>query len=195
MYGADVERLVSSINEVAVSARNAIFSLSGEAAYMLITKVDGEHSTHTPGAHGHGDGGHSHSAGEHYHEEREKGASHPGAGSSAFSAEVSKVRTIEGKLYTGKGQLNNSAGSPYSEIYELERRIGQCSIDQIEYLGPKHSLLARLHNVANAAVDAKHAVIQYQDGLQRGYDSCFNGGKQSVTWDDFNSGSTTGNVT
>ena len=187
MYGADIERLLSTINIVITTGRNAANSMASAGSYMITTKNDGGHD-HAHGEHTHG------SNGPHSHTESVVGSSGGSPNAGPFLSEVKNIRGIEGKLYKPRNQVANSLGSPYAEIYELESRLAQCGAGDLSYIGPKHALAEKILIAINAAVDAKYAVITYHNQLQDGYDAVYNGGKKSITQDDFEDGITTGEV-
>lgn len=113
--------------------------------------------------------------------------------------DISNIQRIEGKLYVKANKVHNSYGSPFTEIYDLKKKIDLCKnySDQhshLQWLGEKHVLLNFLQMVLTTSVDAKFAVIMYHDYLQRGYDANVNGKKSSITWDDFNDGKSDGNI-
>ena len=113
--------------------------------------------------------------------------------------DISNIQKIEGKLYVKATNLHNSYGSPYTEIYNLKKKIDLCENyanqhPRLQWLGEKHALINFMQMVLTISIDAKFAVITYQDYLQRGYDSNINGKKSSITWDDFNDGKSNGNI-
>lgn len=204
IYGKDVERLLSAINTVITSGRSAANTMANAGMYQIQTRIDITDdqllSTVTSsGAHGHGSGDHGHPPGsvilgKHRHWEYEIPADTASPNSDAFLKEVGNIRAIEGKLYKPKGQVLNGLGSPYSEIYELESRLGECEASPLDYIGPKHTLSEKILTAVTAAIDAKYAVITYHNALQDGYDGVHNKGKKSVPQEDFERGTTTGEI-
>jgi len=187
MYGKDIENLLQAIEEVKKSTLTAIDSLAHETAHQLLTPRLGEHQ-HFGGTHSStGSGEHQHDSGLHHHTELEIYTHPPVIESGKLTTEIDKLRKIQSKLYVQADKLNNSIGSPYTEIYTLGQLISraQSLTANLSYVGGKAATLANLNAVVTATVDAKYAVILYQDGLQRGYDSIYNDGKPSITWDDF----------
>jgi hypothetical protein len=119
---------------------------------------------------------------------------------SAVKGETGKMSSIKGAMKTPDGNKHhNSIGSPFQEMEELDEAFNDVkeyagAHAQLQWIGEKHALLALMNSLASAVVNAKYAVIHYQDYLQRGYDEVHNGGKQSVQFDDFIHGKTVGNV-
>lgn len=197
MFGADIERVLGVIDRVYVASQNASKSLAGVMDRQLFTMIDGRTVTDTPGSHGHPDGSHSHEVKQHRHYEDSVPRSKPEIPSGELREELKKLSVIQGKLYTATTSLNNSVGSPYTELTRLMVLIEDYldAPGSMVYLGQHAAAAALAQRVTSGAIDAKYAVIHYHDGLQRGYDTCLNGGRQSITWDDFRRGETTGNVT
>lgn len=196
MYGADIERLLSAIDEVRATSQEAVCKLVSAMDRQLFTMIDGLTETTTPGSHGHPDGSHGHEVKIHRHYEDTVSVAKPAIASGRFTTEMVNLKRIEKALYTSTTSLNSGLGSPYTELDTLLESVSVYSKQptDMSFIG-QHTAAAVLANaVVIAAIDAKHAVIHYQDGLQRGYDACLNGGSQSVVWDDFNRGTTTGNV-
>jgi hypothetical protein len=115
------------------------------------------------------------------------------------SYEGSKVHAIQEDLYVDRSGMHNPQGSPWWELEDLNTKYNQAkeyaeAHPQLQWIGEKHALLNLLQNMVSAILNAKFAVIQYQDYLQRGYDQVHNGDKPSVTWDDFKNGRTDGNL-
>lgn len=113
--------------------------------------------------------------------------------------EIDRIRVIDRKLYTSKENVHNSIGSPYTELYDLNDKLKNLQRwcgdhTELQWIGEKHALLNMMQLVVQATINAKYAVIIYHDYLQRGYDYCHNDNKQSVSWDDFENGRSTGNV-
>lgn len=104
--------------------------------------------------------------------------------------ELVNVRLIESKLYVTKDQMHDSIGSPYEELYKIEEtyldmeKYGN-SHSNLSYIGEKMTMLFYLETLISRLTDAKNSLIILFDNIQRGYDSLVNGGKPSITWDQF----------
>lgn len=116
-----------------------------------------------------------------------------------LQGDISSIQKIEGKLYVKANKVHNNYGSPFTEIYDLKKKIDTCKNyseqhPRLQWLGEKHALLNFIQMILTTSVDAKFAVIMYHDYLQRGYDANINGKKSSIAWDDFNDGKSDGNI-
>lgn len=104
--------------------------------------------------------------------------------------ELPNVKTIDNKLYVNKFQMHNSVGSPYTELYAIDSTFIHMeqyanSHSQLNYIGEKMTMFFYLQTMITRLTDAKVMIIIYFDNIQRGYDSLVNGGKPSITWDEF----------
>ena len=75
-------------------------------------------------------------------------------------------------------------------MYNLKEKIGEIEAyaddyPNLQWLGEKHTLLGLMQVVLSYCIDAKWALIHFQDYIQRGYDYQFNDGIPSVRWSDF----------
>lgn len=118
--------------------------------------------------------------------------------SEALENESSHMKQIEGDMYTKKETFNNSYGSPWKEVYILLEKIEDLRLyasehPALQWIGEKFALLNLMQVVLSYTVDAKWAITQYQDYMQRGYDHKFNNKESSITWDHFEKGATIGN--
>lgn len=113
--------------------------------------------------------------------------------------DVEYVHLIENNLYISRFELHNNYGSPYTEIYELDKRLDYCMsyVEQhprLQWIGEKYALTNLLQLIISGALDVKYAFITYFDFIQRGYDQLINNGIPSITWEDFIDIQTTGNI-
>lgn len=107
-----------------------------------------------------------------------------------LSPENRKLEKIERDNYEQVESFNNEIGSPWTEMYELEEKIIEMEeyandYPNLQWLGEKHTLLGLMQVVLSYCIDAKWALIHYQDYVQRGYDYQFNEGIPSIRWSDF----------
>lgn len=107
-----------------------------------------------------------------------------------LTPENKKMEKIEVDNYEQVMSFNTEAGSPWDEMYDLEEKIEEMEAyaddyPNLQWLGEKHTLLALMHVVLTYCIDAKWALIHFQDYIQRGYDYQFNDGIPSVRWSDF----------
>jgi plasmid maintenance system antidote protein VapI len=96
-----------------------------------------------------------------------------------LQVEVNKINKIVEKAHTAITRINNSYGSPYTEIYNLQNKLNACmnfaySHPTIEYSYEKNELVNLMRSISLLAIDTKYAIITYQDYLQKGYDSIIN---------------------
>lgn len=188
MMGADVERMVSGVDAVKAAAQAAITSFSGVTAYQLISRE--QHA---------GLG-----TGPCRPEEIEVAGGDPmsavSSAMSAMSGDCGKMDSLGGSLYTSTGSFNNSLGSPWTELSNLQKAVADASAysgahSPFNYVGEKAGMLAMLNMVMTAAVDAKWAIITYHDYVQRGFDESYNGKQPSVTFRETIDNTTNGNIT
>lgn len=88
---------------------------------------------------------------------------------------ISKIHLIDDNIYVKNVQMHNSIGSPYTELYRLQKCINDvlafsfsCTI-MGEYVYAIAKAVTLLNRTLQMAVDAKWAVIEYADYLERGY--------------------------
>lgn len=176
MMGQDVERMVAEVDAVRAAAQAAIISFSEETAYRLTCDP-----LETPVP-----------------------ASNPMSGVSsamgAMSGDCGKMDTLNGDLYTGTTTFNNSLGSPWGEITNLQNVVAAANAyagahSPFNWVGEKAGMLAHLNMVMTAAVDAKWAIAVYHDYVQRGFDDKYNAKKPSVTFRETVDLVTNGNIT
>lgn len=120
-------------------------------------------------------------------------------GTSFGATDGPKMKEIDSDNYQSVGSFNNSYGSPWTEIYDLQDKIAQmeayaAEFPTLQWVGEKHSLLALIQLVYTCSVDAKWALLMYHNWIQQAYDHCYNGDDPSVTWEHFKHGKTAGNV-
>lgn len=175
MMGADCERIFSGIESVRSAAQSAVISFSASTAYQITSRA--QHA---------GMG-----SGECTPTEREVPVGNPmtgvSAAMSAMSGDVGNMAALGSSLYTTTGSFNNSVGSPWTEIANLQSAVSSAeayagSHAPFNYVGEKAGMLAMLNMVLSAAVDAKWALATYHDYVQRGYDNVYNGNNPSITF-------------
>jgi hypothetical protein len=96
-----------------------------------------------------------------------------------LQGDIINVKKIEAKSYIKVTGVHNGYGSPYTEIYDLKKKIDICNKyakqhPRLQWLGEKHTLLNLIQMVMTTSIDAKFALIVYQDYLQKGYNSIIN---------------------
>lgn len=183
MMGKDCERIVGSINTLKDQLASAVLSLSGSCSYKIVIKSsEYSHPTYEGSITdpGHQDG-----------EEKEEvldGSSLLSSISSSiesFEEDSGKLRGLEEGLYTDTKSLNNSYGSPWTEIHKLEEAIAQVKefgSRDLEFIGDKAALIGLLSMTMAYAVDAKWALITYHDYIQRGFDNKYNDNEPSIVF-------------
>lgn len=112
--------------------------------------------------------------------------------------DAGKMQQIADNMYTDTETFNNSYGSPWKEIDMLKQKIDDLETyanehSTLQWIGEKFALINLMQLIVSYAIDAKWAITNYQDYMQRGYDSQFNGNTQSIAWEDKEKGATTGN--
>lgn len=85
------------------------------------------------------------------------------------------IRSIAVKSFKSIYAVNNSYGSPYTELYSLTSALTRCVNIVNRYTSVSHySEISEIINVLNEsriyASDAKYAVITYNEHIQQGYD-------------------------
>ena len=104
---------------------------------------------------------------------------------SALSLDVDKINTLANDSYFDIKSFNNSCGSPWTEINRLKNvmdKLHDVAKNLIKYQSQKSGLLGLLNLVMSCAIDAKWALITYNDYIQRGYDNKFNDKRPSITF-------------
>jgi hypothetical protein len=93
-----------------------------------------------------------------------------------FDALVQKIQMIDKNVYVKKTDMHNSIGSPYTEIYRLQEALNNVvSYTKTTTLIGEHVNATieagrLLNRTIQLIVDAKWAVIQYADYLERGFE-------------------------
>lgn len=119
----------------------------------------------------------------------------------SMSGECSNMNKLGSELYTGTGSFNNSYGSPWTELSNLQRAVDDVkkftdSHDPyMTLLGEKLSLMGLIQRVHGSCIDARWAFMYFHDYVQRGYDYKFNGKQPSITFASNSNGDrSTGNI-
>ena len=86
-----------------------------------------------------------------------------------------EIKLIESKSFKDIHQINNSYGSPYTEIYNLNDAINTCASVCRQYPSVStrrdlEKVIFEMHEVRHFSKDAKHAAIIYNEHVQQGYD-------------------------
>lgn len=107
-----------------------------------------------------------------------------------LTPENKRMKKVEDDNYEKVGSFNNEIGSPWDEMYDLEEKILELEAyaddyPHLQWIGEKHTLLSLMQVVLSYCIDAKWAMIHFQDYIQRGYDYQFNEGIPSIRWSDF----------
>lgn len=110
------------------------------------------------------------------------------------------IKEIDSSNYEPVGNFNNSYGSPWQEIYDLEEAVLKMDeygseYPNLQWLGEKVGLLQHMQIVLSTAIDAKWSIQIYHNWIQQAYDNIKNNNIQDVTSEDFVRGRTTGNFT
>lgn len=99
--------------------------------------------------------------------------------------DISQMKSLGSDMYTNTNSFNNSCGSPWTEINNLEKSINKLEnfdMNYTKFIGGKLILIELLNSAIVSAVDAKWAIITYHDYIQRGYDSKVNNKIPSITF-------------
>jgi hypothetical protein len=193
--GKDCESLLSGITSIKKSLDDGIVSLAGELASSTVV-IDTSISVNED----------SHS-GTLKVDEKEKTASSSSYFSAVQSA-ISESNTVIGQMKTLGSQMyvsepegfNNSYGSPWKEINRLSSILTSVETyanahSTMKHVGEKAGLIGLMSMAASACVDAKWALITYNDYVQRGFDTKYNNNTPSITFARTKNRRTTGNIT
>lgn len=175
MMGGDVERITSGLDGVISAVSQAIISFAESPCYRIKSKE--QHAGLGTGVC--------------YPLEEE----HPVGGDpmsgvssamSSLSSDCGKMSSLEGGMFTSSKGFNNSVGSPWNELTRLQELISAGTSysgahTPFKFMGEKQGMLSILSMIMSSAVDAKWAIITYNDYIQRGYDQNYNGKKPSIT--------------
>lgn len=187
MMGNDVERIASGIDGVIEAVSAAIILFSETTAYQMESRE--QHAGLGTGVC--------------FPLETEKPGGDPMSGISAaigsMSGDCGVMDSLNEGLFTNSKGFNNSIGSPWSELSRLQNLIESGSSysgshSPFNYVGEKAGMLSILNMIMSAAVDAKWAIITYNDYVQRGYDCNVNDKKPSVTMKTGLDKTTNGNI-
>ena len=188
MMGKDCERILSSFISIENSLSNCISKLAG----LLNTPVliNGDH-------------GHSENGNDHFiFREKESGIdisdiiNNVADKIDSFMPDIEKMSTLESDLYTDTKEFNNSAGSPWSEIHALQKSINRIKdlSEPGKFVGGKAGMIALLTMALTETINAKWALIFYNDYIQRGFDAKVNSKLPSITQVGSDKKKTIGNV-
>jgi len=113
----------------------------------------------------------------------------------SISGELSKIKSMGQTLYADIESFNNSYGSPWKELDDMQAAINALSgYGTLNFVGEKAALLADMNAALSEVIDARHVFIIYQDYIQRGFDNLYNANKPSITFQKDNEKETIGNV-
>jgi hypothetical protein len=113
--------------------------------------------------------------------------------------ELCQFKVLQRHQYVGVEQFNNNYGSPWTEMYNLKKKMNIAlkyanDFPELQWIGEKHTLMSLLQIVLTYAVEAKYAITIYHNWIQQAYDHKFNSNEPSVTWEDFVHGETIGEI-
>lgn len=179
MMGKDVERILSGIDAVKDAASNSSGSLALAMSYR---------------------------AGfDEHNRESEVHASSSGFMSPVINAiagiesDCGRMSELKSGLYTDSKAFNNSYGSPWTELSNLQNAVSVAksfasSHDPLKFVGEKAALAELLNKVVLAAIDARWALMHFHDYIQRGYDNKYNNNIPSITFPGGDGKDTIGNI-
>jgi hypothetical protein len=194
MMGSNCESILSGVTKIKESLDSAVISLANELSNSIVSidtsiSVDGDSHTGSLSV-----------------SEKEKASSASSYFStvksaiSASSSVMGQMSSLGNNMYTSSDGFNNSYGSPWTEMTKLnsvlssvETYIGLHS--NMRFVGEKSALMGLLTMASSACVDAKWALITYNDYLQRGFDNKYNDNNASITFARTKDRRTTGNIT
>lgn len=182
MMGKDVERVLSTLNTFKDMAVADITALANATAYQITTE----------GTHGESEVAVTLNADEYTQDIIVTWSSFSGG-------DYTKMCTLESSNYANSGSFNNAYASPWKELHTLKDAINNMRIfanshPTLPWMGDKVALLNLLQLVLTRAVDARLALIDYHDYIQRGYDHLFNGDVPSITFKPTKDRTSTGNL-
>lgn len=169
MMGPDVEAILSSISAVENAIENGIKSLGNDSSYRIVTINEREEPKISNG----------------YAKD---------AIATMSQVDTGRMKSLKKGLYTSSDSLNNSNGSPWTELEKLEAAINACSNDTVSFMGDRVKLMGLMNIALSRAVDAKWAICIYHDYIQRGYDFKYNDKKPSIKFPGEEGKETTGNI-
>ena len=105
--------------------------------------------------------------------------------SESIIEDFDKMDSLSSNLYTSVNSFNNEYGSPWTELSLLNSSIQDIgkfagSYSNLGYVGEKAALLSLLNMILSISIDAKWALINYHDYIQRGYDNRYNDNEPSI---------------
>lgn len=106
----------------------------------------------------------------------------------SMKGDCTNMGSLRSKLYVGPGSFNNSYGSPWTELSNLQtavddvKRFADSHNPFMRLLGEKLSLMGLIQRVYVSATDARWALMHFHDYVQRGYDHEFNGNQPSIVF-------------
>lgn len=188
MMGKDCERILGGISSVKESLQDALMTMSGMVNGPMKMKKFKIH---------HNDG-----LDEEFElEEKELEATSRTLVSIEESfkpliPDVDKMMNLKKHLYTDVSSFNNSLGSPWAEIKQLQSVIDQVKevVTDLKYASQILSIMPLISTAISYAVDAKIALITYHDYIQRGYDAVYNNKRASIQFTTGYARKTVGNI-
>lgn len=118
----------------------------------------------------------------------------------SMKSDCTNMGSLKSSLYVDSGSFNNSSGSPWAELSNLQKAVDdvQSFADSHDpfmlLLGEKLSLMGLVQRVYSTAIDARWAICIYHDYVQRGFDYTFNGNVPSIVFVDGKGQESVGNV-
>lgn len=208
MYGKNTEGMIASLGAIITAATNAMKILANGVNYRNqsinhIHTIDIKMLTTEEAD---GPGGHRHEfeisnkesnerfntvkndndpdgVTELWEKEEENKTSAPAMKSAPGMGDIAKA------MYVSTGKMNNSVGSPFTELSNLNTAITSYNSfangANMKYMGGKVAAIAMLSTVISLAVDAKQSIMTYHDFVERGAVYVRNGNKQNIKWDQF----------
>lgn len=175
MMGKDVERILSEIDTVKDASFKMINSLVGISCYNAMSDpIEVTTSSYTDPVI---------------------------SAMRSMKGDCTNMGSLKSNLYVGSGSFNNSSGSPWTELSNLQKAVDDVQSFASSHnpfmvlLGEKLSLMGLIQRVYSTAVDARWAICIYHDYVQRGYDHEFNGNIPSITFAGSSKGEpSTGNI-
>lgn len=176
MFGKDIERILSGIDNIKNVTTSSIVSLANATGYQLTSKE--QHA---------GTG-----SGVCYPKEIEVPDGDPMSpivsALESIRDDLTKMDELRDNLYIGYKEFNNSLGSPWEELTKLQNVIDNGKSysgahSPFNYVGEKAGMLSILNMILSITIDAKYALMMYHDYIQRGYDNKYNDNDPSIKFD------------
>lgn len=185
MMGKDCERILASIISIKNVITDAIKGISDNANYKITVK----------GSHSKDDTSITLTEEPHISSNISSYIGNIKSVYSSFSGDMDKMNSLASSMYTSVETFNNSYGSPWRELKDLEESINNViSFGDSSSLGSNIAILGLLNIALVCTVDAKWALLTYNDYIQRGFDTKFNSNAPSITFKKANKKRTIGNI-